>query len=361
MTNRLKNISLFAGLLAPGLFPCHAVEAPPFAEWARLHSLSSAGFLEMEDPDGDGLVNLVEFASGTDPNQPSAMPMEGFTAPDAEGRPTFFITYPRQVGGKGSAGLDYAVNGLTYWVELTDSLNPADWQSGEGRVLEAGEPVAESNGIERVTLQIDDSGLPTGFSRVRIQTPFAHMVDDFENGLPGWVPAFGTPTLSTAQAYSGLQSYLVDEDQDLIRRVFNQSELGTVSVWFYDDAADLSMETFATLSDSSEGTSVRLGVCTDCSERFYSYQVPGEAPRSSMVPRTTGWHKLAFEATGSETLLYIDGNLVASATAWPGLIRSVWETSWRTVRAEQSISTFFRSKYWKINQRLRFQYLENCY
>ncbi len=91
--------------------------APSYAEWSE--GLEEAG-LE-DDPDGDGLPNLLEYALGGDPENGSPELAPGVplrpVVTVSEGEVT--VTYPERGDGE--------LRGVSYIVEVSDSLEEGSW------------------------------------------------------------------------------------------------------------------------------------------------------------------------------------------------------------------------------------------
>jgi hypothetical protein len=66
-------------------------QAESFLQWAQTHQLSSSGILEQADSDGDGLRNLVEYATGSDPSVHSPSPLA-----ISAGSTNIHLSYPRR-------------------------------------------------------------------------------------------------------------------------------------------------------------------------------------------------------------------------------------------------------------------------
>lgn len=118
--------------------------------WAESHYLSGADADLLADPDGDGWVNLIEYATGTDPLAagPSVVVFEWI-----DGVPTF--SFPR-----------IADPVLNYAVEFTDDLS-APWSL----LVANGNPSTGPDNVEGVVLFIDPvspQNLPRRFYRLRV-------------------------------------------------------------------------------------------------------------------------------------------------------------------------------------------------
>jgi hypothetical protein len=96
-----------------------------FATWASDHGLGAEA-AHTDDPDRDGLNNLMEYALGLDPanNSSANLPRGGLQVITVNGIPGNYLTlsFRRQV----------ATRDLTYWVEISGDLS--DWQSS-GAIL----------------------------------------------------------------------------------------------------------------------------------------------------------------------------------------------------------------------------------
>jgi hypothetical protein len=97
-----------------------------YAHWATLTlpGFSPGDTAMLADPDGDQLVNLLEYAFGLDPRiadlQPSYTLEVGPRPGGAD--PIATMIYRQREGGAGEVGNDYAVDGLTYAVESSRDL-----------------------------------------------------------------------------------------------------------------------------------------------------------------------------------------------------------------------------------------------
>lgn len=101
-------------------------------------STNAGNAADAEDPDADGIVNLLEFAFGTDPTQPDSGPSGLEYVGTLEGNGTFTATgQPVLLSENGRGGLTwhalfvrkkgYVLAGLAYTPEFTADLT--DWQS----------------------------------------------------------------------------------------------------------------------------------------------------------------------------------------------------------------------------------------
>ena len=86
----------------------------PFGIWAQNHGLTGISALPHEDPDGDGVSNLLEFYMGTDPNQHSSNVKPTFFTIHVSGNPAQAIAIPRMPGTGLSLVLESSVD-LVNW------------------------------------------------------------------------------------------------------------------------------------------------------------------------------------------------------------------------------------------------------
>lgn len=135
--------------------------------------------------------------------------------------------------------------------------------------------------------------------------------DGFENGFNEWTTVYGTPSVSTVQRHEGSNSYILNEERDEIKKTWTSAWTNKVlSVWFYDNAADNSMQAETVVQEKAY-----LGVRTLTSTLNYAYKLGGNAWTESSVPRTTGWHQFVWDMrSGTSCVLYIDGIQVASTS-----------------------------------------------
>jgi hypothetical protein len=120
----------------------------------------------MFDPDGDGSVNLVEFAFGTDPKN-----VDSWYVPVGESVDGYLqLTYRQRRGGTGTVGVHFTVDGLRYTVEVTDKLIPSHWKTGGTLLEQVGTAEDNGNGTETVTVRYTTlmSALPRKFMRLRL-------------------------------------------------------------------------------------------------------------------------------------------------------------------------------------------------
>jgi len=138
--------------------------------------------------------------------------------------------------------------------------------------------------------------------------------DGFESGFGEWTNWYGTPSTSSTQKYEGSVSYIVNEDTDSIKRTWPEAMNKVVSVRYYDDANDTSMQVEA--GAGSATVSAYMGVKTTQSATTYSYKLGNAAWASTSIPRTTAWHSFVWDfRSGTECILYLDGVEIGRTTA----------------------------------------------
>lgn len=131
----------------------------PFDAWKLFHFgiiASSGAPADLSDPDGDGSVNLLEYAFGTDPSHHEAgVIVWNISGLSPENR-RLVLSYPRR---KGATNL-----GITYIPEFSGTLEGDDWQPA-AEILEV---VPLDSEWERVTVADQASSKTKRFGRVRV-------------------------------------------------------------------------------------------------------------------------------------------------------------------------------------------------
>lgn len=118
----------------------------------------------LDDPDGDRLVNLIEFAFGLDPLAPE-LSAPYLIEPMRDGT-QFLFRYRQRNGGTGALGVDYTAAGLRYRIEASNDLQT--WSPSAALV---GSPVAlytypNGDGTETVHALLNASGSLTSKQRI---------------------------------------------------------------------------------------------------------------------------------------------------------------------------------------------------
>jgi hypothetical protein len=88
----------------------------PLSNWRHTHfgTTANAGpAADNADPDKDGLVNLIEFAFGLNPNTPDAAALPEWELEDDD----YSLTFTRPA----------SVDGITYAAEYSSSMDPGSW------------------------------------------------------------------------------------------------------------------------------------------------------------------------------------------------------------------------------------------
>lgn len=140
------------------------VELPtlaPFDSWLEFWELTGDIAALMADPDGDGIVNLLEYALALDPTRP----LSGAT-PGTEGLPAIDIP------GPDSLSLIYrqnmAATDLAYTVQFSQTLGTGEghaWQPA----LVTESVVSENTDVRVMRATMDTTGMATGFLRLRVE------------------------------------------------------------------------------------------------------------------------------------------------------------------------------------------------
>ncbi len=129
----------------------------PLATWRQTHfgtAQNSGSAANTADPDGDGLINILEYAFDTDPNVPNANPIS-FTQSGNYLTVTFKRTHP-------------APTDISYAAEVCTDLVADIWNSGPGYTSQT----VTNNGDGTETVTVTDlapiSSTPLHFLRIRI-------------------------------------------------------------------------------------------------------------------------------------------------------------------------------------------------
>ncbi|MGJ8652428.1 MAG: endonuclease/exonuclease/phosphatase family protein [Opitutaceae bacterium] len=142
-------------------------EATAFAAAPNGTDTSSSG-----NPDNDSLVNLLEYAFGTDPNvsDSSAMTVDESGGTFTPGTPVVDIDFdPLSVKACFIRRVDHASSGITYTAQFSHELST--WEDLDGSTATQIFGVSESNGYEAVELNYPtflSTGQKARFYRVKI-------------------------------------------------------------------------------------------------------------------------------------------------------------------------------------------------
>jgi hypothetical protein len=141
-----------------------------YAHWATLtlSGLSTGDTAMLADPDGDQLVNLLEFAFGRDPRSAEVQaPYTVEIGPRHGGTETIAtVIYRQREGGVGVLGDGYAADGLTYNVEASGDLQTWVPYTQSAMLSESSVRHTNGDGTETVTLTIRLDGALTADRRV---------------------------------------------------------------------------------------------------------------------------------------------------------------------------------------------------
>ncbi len=116
-------------LSIPADIELSSIEPPPappsaniaYNSWAG-SNLDETNWNLDDDPDGDGIINLFEFAFGLDPLVPSQAGLPVVELSEFGGVKYLEITFARRA--------NYDTEGVTYTVQTSATLNAEDWVSG---------------------------------------------------------------------------------------------------------------------------------------------------------------------------------------------------------------------------------------
>lgn len=147
--------------------------------------------------------------------------------------------------------------------------------------------------------------------------------DGLENGTGNWTAGIGTVATSTTQAKDGTRSVVQSENGDVAWVKIENRHYKKASIWFYDDAADTTLEAMARVDEATyaagsfttyNNTAWRaIGVNTATSTTAYVVRV-GATTYATGIARTTGWHQFQWDYTsGAGPVLSIDGVAVFTA------------------------------------------------
>jgi fibronectin type 3 domain-containing protein len=152
--------------------PTHEASATtwtPAEAWRNQYFSSTSNNgngLDTYDFDEDGVMNLLERAFGTIPNDISSFSVPTAGVAGNGGTPYLSITYRRLRGGTGTTGVNYIVDGMVYTVEYTGDLTTI-WNSGN--VVQVGTASDNGDGTETVTVRTTSGANPL-YLRVHIST-----------------------------------------------------------------------------------------------------------------------------------------------------------------------------------------------
>ena len=124
--------------------------ADPIAAWLAGFGLTSANAALNADPDHDGLKNIFEYGFNLNPTNAASV-----VFPSASLDSNYIVlTYRQRTGGTGTVGVDYTAAGLTYTVQVSDTLTGI-WQSSAALVeFVSGSRISNGDGTETVSVRI---------------------------------------------------------------------------------------------------------------------------------------------------------------------------------------------------------------
>jgi hypothetical protein len=139
-----------------------------YTAWIDDHAASLGGATAPgDDPDADGLANLLEYALGGDPALAGERPAPALVASSAtDGTPLLGLAYRRLRGGSAPTANDYLAGGLRYLIESTTDLSGA-WTSAP-EDFSAGAPLPVDERHELITVTSTIPAHPPLFLRLRV-------------------------------------------------------------------------------------------------------------------------------------------------------------------------------------------------
>lgn len=146
------------------------------------------------DADRDGLVNLAELASNSDPLVSDGSRGQPVVKWNTQGEEQILeVSYRRWTGGDGETAVNYSARGVRYRLEFSPNLRPGSWISGAELVEELGAPIVQEDGTEivRVRLRLPGESAPEGFVRLSLVlerlggAPTVEAGDDRYTGIAG--------------------------------------------------------------------------------------------------------------------------------------------------------------------------------
>ena len=117
------------------------------------------------DTNQDGITNGTAFAFGLDSESPAALGRTPVPWPDGA---ALLMSFRQRIGGAGTPGMGYEVDGIRYMVEYSRDL-AGTWPETAGTAQIEGDPVDHLDGTETVSIRIPrPPGSDALFARMRI-------------------------------------------------------------------------------------------------------------------------------------------------------------------------------------------------
>ena len=141
----------------------------PITGWLAGFGLSGTNADYSADSDGDGSKNIFEYAFNQNPTNAA----NKFFPSASISSDHLILTFRERTGGTGMVGVDYTTGGVTYRVEVSDSL-AGPWNSSTSFVEQAGPAANNGDGTETVNVRLKQNvpGTTQKFMRlVLIPTP----------------------------------------------------------------------------------------------------------------------------------------------------------------------------------------------
>jgi hypothetical protein len=137
---------------------------PDAWEMEHFGSIHRGNGIDGTDTIGNGVPDLLAFATGVDPMAADGFPFVELVVGPGEAAPAF--SYDQIAGGVGTVGVDYEARGLRYVAEFSSDL--VNWTSGAEIVAFTGLREPLGNGMERVRVRFLGETEGRLFARLRV-------------------------------------------------------------------------------------------------------------------------------------------------------------------------------------------------
>ncbi|MEI6536689.1 MAG: hypothetical protein WCN98_15190, partial [Verrucomicrobiaceae bacterium] len=154
----------------------------PYNAWAASKGLTGGNAAQTADPDGDGRINLLEFATNDDPNSGNASGKQKAAVGTVSTQQVFTLTVPVRTGATFSGTNDQvsaAIDGVIYTIQgttdlvagFTNTVVPvSEVTGGDATAIQTGMPALESGWTYRTfrATGYTVSGSPFVFLRLKV-------------------------------------------------------------------------------------------------------------------------------------------------------------------------------------------------
>ncbi|HEX3047021.1 MAG TPA: Ig-like domain-containing protein [Bacillota bacterium] len=144
--------------------------------------------------------------------------------------------------------------------------------------------------------------------------------DGFESEFSNWSYEEGTPSTSQVQKHTGNQSYVINEDTDIINYFTPGIKNKVIEIWFYDNynsQTPTPLNILARVDDSQRP--IGLGVNTPISATNYVYWYFDTTLHFSItnIFRSEGWHRFLWDyRSGHDVKMYIDNTIIKTVEGY---------------------------------------------